>query len=78
MRWLEQNKVDYVLLKYSPPNASLSFSDCPNSPLCEWVHIQKICKKSGTIPIFASSELDASKNPQQLVFDSIARRKAGN
>ena len=35
VRWLEQNKVDYVVLKYSPPNASLSFSDCPNSPLCE-------------------------------------------
>jgi hypothetical protein len=34
VHWLEQNKVDYVLLKYSPPNASLSFSDCPSSPLC--------------------------------------------
>jgi hypothetical protein len=32
--WLKQNKVEYIVLKYSSPNSALSFSDCPSSPLC--------------------------------------------
>jgi hypothetical protein len=33
--WLRRSNVAYIVLKYSPPNSEITFSDCPYSQLCD-------------------------------------------